>query len=181
MVTEERTMQVPRVVEKRTPVVYTERVPRTVVYRVPIDSCGNPIPNVSASTLSSSSPSVAPAVSSVAKPASSETKSLPSNQPTATFGESSSIAPKGSTTTEGWQQSARKHIDPDSSDESSRVRVQKPSPIAVPPIETIPTPAPALGPAVEPAAPATEPEPVTIENTSVVPGIDSTARPDLAT
>lgn len=46
------TVQVPRCVEKRVPVVYTQRVCKYVCNRVPLDACGNPIQVMSPTTSS---------------------------------------------------------------------------------------------------------------------------------
>jgi hypothetical protein len=43
MVAEPQTIRVPHCVEKRIPVTYTYNVSRLVCYRVPLDSCGEPL------------------------------------------------------------------------------------------------------------------------------------------
>jgi hypothetical protein len=61
MVPQTQTVSIPHVVEKRVPVTYTRRTPRTVVFRIPIDPCtGEP--------LASSIPSSSAVPSTVARP-----------------------------------------------------------------------------------------------------------------
>ena len=43
MVAVQETVRVPRVVQKVTPVTYTQYTPRLVCARIPLDACGNPI------------------------------------------------------------------------------------------------------------------------------------------
>jgi hypothetical protein len=167
-------VQVPRVVEKKTPYTYTVRSPRTVVMRVPLDPCGNPIP-----TAAMAAPAAAarPAVSAAPAPT---LQAAPSG-PVKTFSDKPADAP--AKPQEGWQDSPLDHVDPTT--KSGAVRAEKPvdDAAALKPIETIPAPAakqdaavPApkspeptvapLGPAVEPAPPAADARDVPTAETS---------------
>jgi hypothetical protein len=173
-VTEERSVQVPRVVEKKTPYAYTVRSPRTVVMRVPLDPCGNPIP-----TAAMAAPAAAarPAVSAAPAPT---LQAAPSG-PVKTFSDKPADAP--AKPQEGWQDSTLDHVDPTT--KQGAVRAEKPvdDAAALKPIETIPAPAakqdaavPApkspeptvapLGPSVAPAPPAADARDVPTAETS---------------
>jgi hypothetical protein len=193
-VTEQRTAQVPRVVEKKVPYTYTVRSPRTVVMRVPLDACGNPMP---AAVQPTGAVGAAPAAA--ARPASAPTPVTPPTlvpaepAPTKTF----SDKPTGAATkaAEGWTGSDLQHLDPKqpqasgSQAASGAVRAEKPAEAAgdLRAVETIPTPAakeaapaptvaplnaqpaptqPSPGPAVEPAPPAANPKDVPAAETS---------------
>jgi hypothetical protein len=161
-VTEQRSMQVPRVVEKKTPYNYTVRSPRTVVMRVPLDSCGNPIPTAAAA------PAMTPAPSAAARPATAPAAAAPSLTPAEagamkTFSDKPADQP--AKPQEGWTSSAQPHVDPS---QAEAVRTQKPVAPQQPaptrddaanlrPIEPIPTP-PAKAEAVAPQPPAAAPK-----------------------
>jgi hypothetical protein len=169
---------VPRVVEKKVPYSYTVRSPRTVVMRVPLDPCGNPIP---AAVQQTSAVGTAPAAA--ARPAAAPTPVTPPTlvptEPSATktFSDKPTVAvPKAP---EGWTGSDLQHVDPKQSpaagnqSTSGAVRAEKPAE-DLRAVETIPTPTatdaspapapsptvaplqsqPQPGPAVEPAPPA---------------------------
>ena len=130
-VTEERTAQVPRVVEKRTPYAYTVRSPRTVVLRVPLDPCGNPIPTSPSATGTVAAPRAATAAGGVVPataiaPLPSAKPTAPSATPAPTAAPSLSPAEAAPLKTfrdapaetgkkpvvEGWGPSPMKHLDP---------------------------------------------------------------------
>jgi hypothetical protein len=162
-VTEQRSMQVPRVVEKKTPYTYTVRSPRTVVMRVPLDACGNPIPTAAAA------PAIAPAPSAAARPAAAAAAAAPALTPAEagamkTFSDKPADQPVKPQ--EGWTSSAQPHVDPA---QAEAVRAQKPVAPQQPtaardeaanlrPIESIPAP-PAKAEAAAPQAPAAAPKP----------------------
>jgi hypothetical protein len=185
-VTEQRTAQVPRVVEKKVPYTYTVRSPRTVVMRVPLDPCGNPIP---AAVSQTSAVGTAPAA--VARPTSAPSPVAPPSlaptpavapeaaaAPTKTFSDKSAVSPAA----EGWTGSGLQHVDPKQApatgNAAGAIRVEKPTDTGneLRSLETIPTPtgkdaaaapAPAVGqsPTVAPlnlqpqSGPAVEPAP----------------------
>ena len=166
-VTEERTMQVPRVVEKREPYTYTVRMPRTVVTKVPLDSCGNPIPAAPAAVPAAvSRPTVTPA------PALSAAGSAPLK----TYSDRPADAPRK--VEEGWGASSLDHVDPakGSSESSGTFRVEKPAADtaateSLKKIEPIPAPA-----AQEPAAaggpqpgPKPAPQPAAEQSPTIAP------------
>lgn len=169
-------MQVPRVVEKKTPYSYTVRSPRTVVMRVPLDPCGNPLP-AAAAAMAAPAAAARPTTAPTAAP----TLQTPPSGPVKTFSDKPADAP--AKPAEGWQGSALDHVSPDA--KAGVVRADKPvdGGTALKPIETIPTPAatqdavtPAppsqeptvapLGPAVEPAPPAADTRDVPAAETS---------------
>jgi hypothetical protein len=194
-VTEQRTAQVPRVVEKKEPYSYTVRSPRTVVMRVPLDPCGNPIP------AASPAPAVAPAAA--AKPVVVPQQAAPAltpaeASPAKTYSDKPADAP--ARVEEGWKGSGLDHVDPKSATQSAvgtngaaggsanTFRAERPlgsGTEGVRSAETIPTPsakdvgatgsgstatreptvAP-LGPSVEPAPPASDPKDVPAAGTS---------------
>jgi hypothetical protein len=173
VVAEERSVQVPRVVEKKTPYTYTVRMPRTVVTKVPLDPCGNPLPAAAAAATPAAMAPALPAAATyetVPAPAASSARpeTPPTSAPLKTFSDkpAAAAAPVG----EGWTASPLQHVDPaKTAGVQSRVAEKPladsavaaeaiPSPsAAVPsvtvPAEPTPTVAPA-GPAVEPAQPA---------------------------
>ena len=148
-VTEERSMQVPRIVEKKTPYSYTVRSPRTVVMRVPLDPCGNPI----AAPAAAATPAPAAAARPAAAPAPAQ------SGPVKTFSDKpADAAPKAP---EGWTGSGLEHVDPaKKAGSNGAVRADKPVEPAIGnrPVETIPTPS-AKEPTVAPLGPAVEPPP----------------------
>lgn len=171
-------MQVPRVVEKRTPYTYTVRMPRTVVTKVPLDPCGNPIP-VAAAT-------AAPAAASRPTSAPVPAFSAADSGPVKTFSDRPADAPK--TVAEGWGASSLDHVDPTtgSATASGTVRAEKPTvdaadaPTAeqsLKKIESIPAPAakepvaapqPALQPPTR-SAPSAVPQPAVEPSPTVAP------------
>ena len=189
--TEQRTAQVPRVVEKRIPYTYTVRSPRTVVMRVPLDPCGNPIP--------AAAPAAAVAPAAAAKPVTVPQQAAPAltpaeAAPTKTYSDKPADAP--ARVEEGWKGSGLDHVDPKSAAQSAvgtggangTVSAERPIAAGVDgarSVETIPTPSakdpgsfgngaaaarePAvapLGPSVEPAPPAADPQDVPAAGTS---------------
>jgi hypothetical protein len=131
---------VPRVVEKKVPYTYTVRSPRTVVMRVPLDPCGNPI----AAAIQQTS-AVAPMPAAVSRPAAVPTPvAAPALAPaeaaaTKTFSDKPAAKPAA----EGWGGSNLQHVDPKQAPASGAVRAEKPATAAgeLKPLETIPTPA----------------------------------------
>jgi hypothetical protein len=116
-VTEERSMQVPRVVEKREPYTYTVRSPRTVVLRVPLDPCGNPVParTSSAITPTGGLSATMPPAARLAPSARPEPTTPPVLEPAEaarlkTF--SDRPADAATPAPEGWAPSPRGHVDP---------------------------------------------------------------------
>ena len=173
-------MQVPRVVEKKTPYTYTVRMPRTVVTKVPLDSCGNPIPTAPAAAIpaAAGAPSLPMATAASYEtvptpPAASARPTTPPAAPAAsgplkTF--SDKPAEMSPPVTDGWKASTLDHADPAPTAAETR-QADKPIVEAVPgrsnesmpapaaaapstaiPTEQAPTIAPP-GPLVEPAAP----------------------------
>lgn len=69
-------VQVPHVVEKRVPVQYTQRIPRVIVNKVPLDACGNPI-------------YLAPAAEVRKEPTSTPAAAAPTNSSPSTYGSGS--------------------------------------------------------------------------------------------
>jgi hypothetical protein len=189
-VTEERSMQVPRVVEKREPYTYTVRSPRTVVLRVPLDPCGNPLPARTSSTVTPTA-GVASAVAPSARPAPTSPPTLEPAEAARlkTFSDRPAEAAAATPAPEGWGPSARDHVDPKegAAGDLAPWRTDRPSAEPQPEaaevplsrIETIPAPqsqqvAPAqptpqvapLGPDVFPPAPVSDPRDVPTGNTS---------------
>lgn len=166
-------MQVPRTVEKREPYTYTVRTPRTVVMKVPLDPCGNPLPAATAAP--------APAPQATA-PALKPTEAGPLK----TF--SDKPADAAAPAAEGWTKSGLDHVDPVRTGSAEARRAEKPAADAAPAetlrrVESIPAPAakepaaasaatpqeptlPAAGPAVEPAPPAHDARDVPAATTS---------------
>jgi hypothetical protein len=170
MVNEERTAQVPRVVEKRTPYTYTVRSPRTVVLRVPLDPCGNPIPTAPAAVSAAaprsaaSSSGVVPATAITPLPSAKPAAPAPAaSTPTATAAPALTPAEAAPLKTfrdvapaetakpaaEGWGPSPLKHADPAVGSPASSgaptvaERPVAPGEVAAPPlqkIEVIPLP-----------------------------------------
>jgi hypothetical protein len=176
-VAEERTVQVPRVVEKKTPYTYTVRSPRVVVTKVPLDPCGNPIAPAAAVM-------PAPALSApaaAARPAAAAAPAAPALQqeaagPVKTY--SDRPAESAAKAEEGWAASDLPHKDPAPAAGGEAVRAEKPAAEADA-AEAIPSPsargaereptvAP-LGPVVEPAMPA--------HDTRDVPATGTSGRP----
>jgi hypothetical protein len=200
-VTEQRTAQVPRVVEKKVPYTYTVRSPRTVVMRVPLDPCGNPIQAAIQQT-SAVTPMPSAASRPAAAPAAVAPPALSPAAPSATKTFSDKPAAAASPATEGWGSSNLQHVDPKQAPASGAVRAEKPATTAgeLKPLETIPTPAakdaapapaavkpaptvaplsaqPQVGPAVEPAPPAASLKDVPASETAgrllrIVPQVD---------
>ena len=164
-VTEERTVQVPRVVQKQTPYTYTERTPRTVVTKVPLDACGNPLP-------------IAPPAASAARPASPTSTTPPAlpakaeaaagGGPIKTYSDRPADAAAAGTAEGGWGSSNMPHVDTSNpatgaSTGPAAVSAERPA-IGGEEAEPIPSPAASdkaaeptiapLGPKVEPAPPA---------------------------
>jgi Meckel syndrome type 1 protein len=164
-------MQVPRVVEKRVPYTYTVRTPRTVVMKVPLDPCGNPLPTAAAAARPAApatpAPVLAPAPSGSPAPAAAP---APAAGPVKTFSDKpADAAPK---TAEGWDSSPLDHVDPERSaaDDRQAVRAEKPAAAEageeLRKIEAIPAPAAkepaaqvAPEPTVAPPGPAVYPPP----------------------
>jgi hypothetical protein len=147
-------------------------MPRTVVTKVPLDACGNPVP-----AAATAAPVTAATYESVPAPAASAARpALPPSAattpaesgPLKTFSDKPAEAPAAA---EGWKAAA---VHPEPAAQPEAYRAQKPvenptsalrsiepipgpaaasSPSAVAPVEQAPTIAPP-GPAVEPAAPA---------------------------
>ena len=116
--TEQRTAQVPRVVAKQVPYTYTVRRPRTVVTRVPLDACGNPIA-VPAAPVALPAPQLpAPAAASrpmaPAAPATAPQQpapQAPADGPIKTY--SDRPTDQAPANNEGWKNSDLKHVDPE--------------------------------------------------------------------
>jgi len=162
------------------PYTYTVRSPRTVVMRVPLDPCGNPIPAAIQQTSAISSVPAAAARPS-ATPTPVAAPSLAPAEPAAakTFSDKPA-APAA----EGWTGSGLQHVDPKQTqaagsqaagNASGAVRAEKPADAdsALRPIETIPTP-PAKN--VVPAPSAATPSP-TVAPLNTQPQLD--AQPQL--
>jgi hypothetical protein len=162
-------MQVPRVVEKREPYSYTVRMPRTVVTKVPLDPCGNPIPVA---------PTAAPAAVSRPTATPAPTLSAADSAPVKTYSDRPADAPRK--VAEGWGASSLDHVDPaakGSSDSSGTFRAEKPATDAAAAdtlrtIEPIPTPAakePAAATIAPQPAPKAVPQPTTEPSPTVAP------------
>lgn len=176
-------MQVPRTVEKREPYTYTVRMPRTVVTKVPLDACGNPLPAAPASAAAETVP--APAAARPTAPATQAPSLKPADAgPVKTY--SDKPADAAAAATDGWRGSTLDHSAPASPAQApAAVRADKPAgeagnlksiePIPAPaasapaaaatPVETTPTVAP-LGPAVDPPPPAHDERDVPAAKTS---------------
>jgi hypothetical protein len=147
-------------------------MPRTVVTKVPLDPCGNPLPAAAAAAPAALAPALPAAATYEQVPAPAATAARPetpaATAPLKTF--SDKPAPAVAPAAEGWTASPLRHIDPTTSAAAELRTVEKPvaptselisSPAApaapAPPVnvpsEPPPTVAPA-GPAVEPAPPA---------------------------
>lgn len=177
-------MQVPRTVEKREPYTYTVRMPRTVVTKVPLDACGNPLPAAPAAASVETVP--APTAARPAAPAMPAPSLKPADGgPVKTY--SDKPADAAAAATDGWKASTLDHSAPASPTKGSEaIRAEKPAadagtlkniePIPAPParqpaaaaaapVENTPTVAP-LGPAVEPAPPVHDERDVPAAKTS---------------
>jgi hypothetical protein len=168
VVTEQRTMQVPRVVEKKTPYTYTVRMPRTVVTKVPLDPCGNPVPVSAAAPAAVAAPalSAAPAIEQVPAPAAAARPETPAaSTPLKTFSDKPADAPAPAG--DGWTASSLQQIAPTPATDALPRVAEKPAlePALAPAAESVPTVAPA-GPTVEPAPPAHDPRDVPAAKTS---------------
>jgi hypothetical protein len=159
-------MQVPRVVAKRVPYSYTVRTPRTVVLRVPLDACGNPLPAVApvsmpAAPAAPTLPSASTFSAETARPATMAAPTLQPPTPAPAAGTSAADA-RGPMKTysdrpadaapaaaEGWGASTRDHVDPRAGSETAAsgagdaYRAERPASDATPlrPIEAMPEPA----------------------------------------
>jgi hypothetical protein len=171
-VAEERTVQVPRVVEKKTPYTYTVRMPRTVVTKVPLDPCGNPLPVPAApAPAAAARPAVAPATA--AAPSLSQQSAA---GPVKTF--SDRPADAAAKAESGWGASNLPHVDPSAVPADGAVRAERP---AAAPAEAIPSPAPraeAAEPTVAPIGPSVEPAPPAHDQRDV-PATGTSGRPIL--
>ena len=177
-------MQVPRVVEKKTPYTYTVRSPRVVVTKVPLDACGNPIPAASATPAGAARPAPAPAAPAPAAVAPAAAFSAADASPMKTFSsERPAAEPKAA---EGWGGSNLRHVDPET---AGRYRAEKPAADAAAPemrkIESIPAPAakepaaaaaPEPQPTVAPTGPSVYPPPPATD-TRDVPAAKTSGRP----
>ena len=164
-------MQVPRVVEKKTPYTYTVRMPRTVVTKVPLDPCGNPLP--APAPAAAARPAVAPATATA--PALSQQAAA---GPVKTF--SDRPADAAAKTESGWGASNLPHVDPAAAPADGAVRAERPAADAAP-AEAIPSPAPraeAAEPTVAPVGPAVEPAPPAHDQREV-PATGASGRPML--
>jgi hypothetical protein len=175
-------MQVPRVVEKRTPYAYTVRSPRTIVTKVPLDACGNPLPVPPAPAAAARPtlpvpPPPAPAPFSPAPVQPSATPAPIESGPVKTF--SDKPADAAPPTAEGCGSSTLDHVAPEAADARQAVRAEKPAAEELKPVEAIPAPVaspePAAvaeptiappGPAVFPPPPASDPRDVPAAKTS---------------
>ena len=164
-------MQVPRTVEKQVPYTYTVRKPRTVVMRVPLDPCGNPLP-----AAAPRAPSMAP--SAAARPTAPAAEPAPAAQPK-TFSDAPAAAmPKAP---EGWGGSELKHIDPEA---AGAIRARRPvendlEPISTPEAKSVDADSqatPRTEPTVAPPGPAVEPAPPQ-GSTRDVPAAETSAAP----
>jgi hypothetical protein len=156
-------------VEKKVPYTYTVRSPRTVVMRVPLDPCGNPVPTSMPAAIQPTQ-AIAPAASArpAASPAVTAAPTLaPASapNPTKTFSDRPTDAvPKAA---EGWTSSNLDHKDvstaasPQTGGTAAAQGVQRAEKPAenggavLKSIETIPTPTPATAPFPQPAFGAT--------------------------
>jgi hypothetical protein len=162
-VTEERTVQVPRIVQKQVPYTYTQRTPRVVVTKVPLDPCGNPIlvaPAATAPALPAAASRPAMQAPALSQQAASQTG------PVKTFSDRPAEAPAAA---EGWGASTLPHVDPHQG--STAVRADRPAVEATgeAAAEAIPSPEPTVapvGPAVDPAPPAHDQRDVPAASTS---------------
>jgi hypothetical protein len=176
-------MQVPRVVEKKTPYTYTVRSQRVVVTKVPLDPCGNPIPAAPAAPAAAAKPVPAPAPVAPAA-----AFSAADANPMKTFSsERPAAEPKAA---EGWGSSDLRHVDPNATTApAGSYTAEKPAADAVAPemrkIESIPAPvakepaataAPAQEPTVAPTGPSVYPPPPA-SDTRDVPAAKTSGRP----
>jgi len=146
------------------------RMPRTVVTKVPLDPCGNPLPAAAAPAALAPALPAAATYEQVPAPAASAARpeTPAATAPLKTFSDkpTAAVAPAA----EGWTASPLRHIDPTTSASAELRTVEKPlaptaesisspaapaatAPTANVPSEPTPTVAP-TGPAVEPAQPA---------------------------
>lgn len=167
-------MQVPRVVEKKTPHTYTVRSPRVVVTKVPLDSCGNPLP------AAPTTPAAA------ARPAAPATPALAPTDPAARKTFSSDKPAEEQKAAAGWGSSELKHVDPE---QAAGYRAEKPAVESAAPglqkVEAIPTPAakepaaaaaPRPEPTVAPTGPSVYPPPPA-SDTRDLPAAETSGRP----